>query len=701
MRIRTNPILIFAASFVCVTPAFSQDALPSGETQQDGKRIFQPDFFASFGPVSALDMVSRIPGFSIESSNDRRGFGDNAGNVLIDGERPSTKSDNISAVLSRIPASQVDRIELTEQAGADGEARGKGQVVNVIRKSSASLSGTYDVRVKNFEGRGPTLFGATSATLKRGATTYEINLDSYSQKERATGPERFFNGGHVLQERRQYLNRGSYSEASLGGAIKTRIGKAKINTNAKISWQDSFDVRNGAITSGAGALIGNDRLVASGPRDDFGYEVGADVEAPLAKSLSSKVIGLYRRNDQQSVSSFDDARFGRPFSRSESESDNRGTEAILRLQNDWGKIKDHAVQFGVEVAFNSLRSEFAARSSVGGLVTPFPPANVVVKEKRIEPFISDVWSVSPAWKLEGGLVAEASRLTLTGDSQARRSFTFWKPRAVATWTVNKETTLEFRAERQVAQLDFGDFATSVDFGAGGQVAAGNADLVPEKTTTFSALVRRKFFDRGSIQLRGSYVLVSDTQDLVPVTARDGAGNIVARFDGAGNIGSSRRWNGELEITLPFDWITKPIGVTGMEIKYVGQYHGSRVTDPVTGFARRRSNESLWTQSFEFTHDISKSGIAWGVSVFAEADRPSYFVNQFRAENNGADATAFVEYKKFKFGTIRFQLNGFLNKPFTRNRRFFNDTRASGQIIRFIERERYSGRAVVIALNGKF
>ena len=77
-----------------------------------GERRFVPDFFTSYAPVTALDMVKRIPGFSINEGEGRRGFGENAGNVLIDGDRPSTKSDDILTILSRIPASQVESITL-------------------------------------------------------------------------------------------------------------------------------------------------------------------------------------------------------------------------------------------------------------------------------------------------------------------------------------------------------------------------------------------------------------------------------------------------------------------------------------------------------------------------------------------------------------------------------------------------------------
>lgn len=75
---------------------------PDLSVNPTGNRKFDPAFFATYAPVTALDMVRRIPGFSIDQREGRRGFGENAGNVLIDGDRPSTKSDDIATILSRI-----------------------------------------------------------------------------------------------------------------------------------------------------------------------------------------------------------------------------------------------------------------------------------------------------------------------------------------------------------------------------------------------------------------------------------------------------------------------------------------------------------------------------------------------------------------------------------------------------------------------
>ncbi len=663
---------------------------------ENGKRVFLPAFFASYGPVSALDMVERIPGFSIEQGEDRRGFGENLVNVLIDGDRPSTKSESLQTILSRIPASQIDRIELIEQAGADGETRGVGQTVNVIRKGGSALTGTYDANV-NFGTRyGILPFANVSATLKRGPTTYEVNFSSFNDKFQGFGPEDFLAGDRTLTERRSYSGRGRYSEASIGGAIRTRFGDAKLNVNGKIGIEDGIDRRRGIFTNASGAQVGTERLFTDQPRREIGYELGGDIEFPLAAKLTTKLVALYR-NDQDKVDGFIEQLRPSGRFRSDTQTRNRPSEAVLRIQNDWSGFGNHAIQFGAELAYNRLDARFVNTT----LADPAPPqissVAVLVRETRIEPFVSDVWTLSPAWKLEGGAIFEFSSLKLTGDSLARRSFQFVKPRVAAIWTASKKTTMEFRAERQVAQLDFDEFATSVDLGLGGQVDSGNRDLVPQQVTTFSALVRQKFLERGSIQLLGSYEAINDTQDLVPVDL--GGGVIV---DGAGNIGRGKRWNAELEVTLPFDWATRDLGITGMELKFVGHYHGSRVTDPVTGEKRKVSFRPEWHQDWEFRHDIAKAGIAYGFKVQTMAPGYAYFVNQIRRQHSLLNIdNAFIEYRKLKLGTIRLSVEDLNGEPFHRERVFFSGTRASGVITSYIERSRKLDPRIRVSLTGKF
>ncbi len=700
---RCKIAIALTGAFCMVNPNVVQAQEDVGATLNlpatDGKRLFRADYFETYAPVTALDMIRRIPGFTIDEGEGRRGFGENAGNVLIDGDRPSSKSDDIFTILSRIPASEVDYVELTEQAGADAETQGQGQVVNVVRKISAKLSGTYEGNLVfgHRYGFRPSVNG--SATLRRGEFTYEFNITSYSERVFGFGPEDFKSGDGHLLERRYYRGTGGYDGAGFGGALKTKIGGAKINLNGRVQLDDSFDHRNGIYSTATGVLSGEEILLRSGPKSDINYEIGGDVEFRAVPKLSTKIIGLYRTATESNDSSIETARIGQPVSLFETRSRNKPTEIVGRIQNDWSVLSGHAIQFGGEIAYNQLDARFSAASSVAGAVTAFPASNVLVEETRIEPFLSDIWTVSPSWKIEAGAIAEFSKLTLSGDSTASRSFQFIKPRLIATWTVNPSTTLEFRADRQVAQLDFGEFATSIDVALGNQVDAGNADLVPEKVTTLAAQIRHKFLERGSIQFRGEYQLISDTQDLVPVTLRDAAGNITAQFDGAGNIGESKRWNGELEITLPLDWITKDVGISGIEVKYTGHYHGSRVTDPVTGQKRRMSNRPLWHQEWALRHDIAKSGFVYGVTAYVQAQNDAYFFNEYRRQKEGVRTNLFIEYSKFKFGTLRVQYTSI--PDFGRDRFIYAGTRATGPITQIVNRRRYLDPLLQITLSGKF
>ncbi|MBL4631139.1 MAG: Plug domain-containing protein [Paraglaciecola sp.] len=116
-------------SLLLVFSCFAKDEITSKSNE-----VYQRVFFAKYTPQTALDMVLRLPGFLlIETDNDVRGFAAGAGNVLIDGRRPTTKSGGIEEALSRIPAMQVAKIEVIRGASGSVDAAGQAVVANVIR----------------------------------------------------------------------------------------------------------------------------------------------------------------------------------------------------------------------------------------------------------------------------------------------------------------------------------------------------------------------------------------------------------------------------------------------------------------------------------------------------------------------------------------------------------------------------------------
>jgi outer membrane receptor for ferrienterochelin and colicin len=117
----------------------TQGATPTSgqpdEQAREGTTVYRPDFFTASRPNTASEMIGRLPGFQLDTGSSARGFAGTSGNVLIDGKHPASKSDNLSDILARIPASQVERIEVI-RGGAPGiDMQGRSVVANVVRRA--------------------------------------------------------------------------------------------------------------------------------------------------------------------------------------------------------------------------------------------------------------------------------------------------------------------------------------------------------------------------------------------------------------------------------------------------------------------------------------------------------------------------------------------------------------------------------------
>src|SRR6202008_4662017 len=112
-----------------------------------GEPRLQPDvttypvsFFADARPNTAMDMINRLPGFTLSSGAQVRGYAGAAGDVVIDGERPATKQDDLGVVLRRIPATQVERIDVIRGSAPGVDMQGQTVLANVIRKKNGGTT---------------------------------------------------------------------------------------------------------------------------------------------------------------------------------------------------------------------------------------------------------------------------------------------------------------------------------------------------------------------------------------------------------------------------------------------------------------------------------------------------------------------------------------------------------------------------------
>ena len=103
-----------------------------------GVLVYNPQFFADARPNTAYDMIQRLPGFTFADVGTARGFAGTAGNVLVNGQRPTAKSDSLQSILQRILAADVDHIELI-RGGAPGiDMQGQTVVANIVLKKQDS-----------------------------------------------------------------------------------------------------------------------------------------------------------------------------------------------------------------------------------------------------------------------------------------------------------------------------------------------------------------------------------------------------------------------------------------------------------------------------------------------------------------------------------------------------------------------------------
>ena len=143
-RSRPSMVSPLALALALALAAGAAQAQTTPADEASGHRTYEAADFARFAPQNALDMLNQVPGFAIRQATVERGLGEATGNVLLNGQRISNKSDDILAQLRRIPAGNVVRIEIRDGASL-GIPGLSGQVANVVSRAS-SMRGQWAYR---------------------------------------------------------------------------------------------------------------------------------------------------------------------------------------------------------------------------------------------------------------------------------------------------------------------------------------------------------------------------------------------------------------------------------------------------------------------------------------------------------------------------------------------------------------------------
>jgi outer membrane receptor protein involved in Fe transport len=645
-----------------------------------GVMVYGPEFFADARPANAMEMVERLPGFAFDGGDDVRGFEGAAGNVLIDGQRPTSKTDDLEESLRRVPASRVARVELIRGGAPGVDMQGKAVLANVVLKDGGGFRGLVSLSNNHiYDGRnaqGVRLEGSGGADGR----TWEAGLrwGRGVDDGAGEGPRIRLDGAGRPLAQSQIDSQGDIEQKTATGAFETPLLGGKLRLNGRLFGQgydaDEIDLRS-FPTPGRATSHDNEEIAET--------ELGLRFSRDLGPRTNIELMGLQQTKEQDFTSRFETGVSAEVFAL-----DNETGERIARGVLKFRKTETLSFELGGEGAFNWLES--ATGYTVDGVAIPLPAANVRVEEKRGELFGKAVWRPSPRWTVEGGLRAEGSAISSEGDVALEKTLYFWKPRLALSWAPDAKTQVRATVERSVGQLDFGDFVASSSLTTG-QVTAGNPDLEPEQAWVVEASIERRFWSSGAIVATVRHSALSDVVDRAPSYAG------TAIFDAPANIGDGTKDELTLNLTLPLE----RLGVPRAQLKTEATWRKSEVTDPTTGEKREISDLRPLEWEAHLTHDLPQWKVNWGVDVYSGFRETSYRFDEVSTFKLKTYVTPFVEWKPQPDLSIRAEMGNATERGLRRTRTVYDGPRG-GNPVRFTDdRDIQFGRMVYLRVRKTF
>ncbi len=664
-------IVIFLPS-VASTQDKVETSIADSVTQEEATtgRTFTPEDFKRFAPRSALDMLLQVPGFTVREVTQGRGLGQASMNVMVNGQRLSSKSEDATDQLRRVTVDNVERIEIVDGAtlGIPGLS---GQVANVITKSG-NISGRYEYRAtfRPRYAKPSFIAGEVSATGSTSRLEWTAALTHDAARGAAGGPGFITDGlGNVTEWRDIYLHReGEYPRIS--GSLKWNGPNgiiANLNANYSRSYSDFSNDEKRDLVSGV------DRFRDFDSRDrGYAYEIGGDLDFELGPGRM-KLIGIDRFNSsdakQDSVLSFDDN--SSPTGSSFSMQSDSG-ERIARAEYRWDALGGNW-QLDAEAAFNRLdqASQLYNLDATGDLVEiPFPNGTGGVTEDRYEMILTYGRSFSEGLTMQLGVGGEYSNLAQKGPGGLTR--TFWRPKGSLSlaWTPKKGLDLSLKLARRVSQLSFGDFLAEV-FLQEGNANAGNVKLRPTQSWESDLEIKKELGKWGSTNLRLLARWYEDYIDIIPIP---GGG------ESPGNIDNARLYGIDWNSTFNLD----PIGWKGAKLDTKIKLEKSSIEDPLTGVSRSFSYHYDRVADISLRHDIPGSDWAWGLGMEYYHVQPFFRLSEVGREYEGPVYTrAFIEHKDMFGLTVNLMVFNLTNGRAIYHRTAYTGLRDNASVL-FIE-----------------
>jgi hypothetical protein len=638
-----RPALLLACALAAAGPAGAADGAPP--------QSYPPAYFTQFQAATAMDMATRLPGFVFDAGNPSRGV---AGNVLINGKRPASKTEPLGDVLGRIPAAAVERIDVINGGAGGIDMQGYPTVANLVLRQMdlVSASTTASSYLTTDGDLTPSLEGNYS--LKRGDKSINLTLGWTRSPDTSQGQGR---------KTTVYAGQAPSAEVTMAGA--------GVSGNKVAKWNYGQDLLDGQLTwNGAvnpwtyqsqarydtetGALNSNDNAGRT-------IEQGLAYTRDLAPGASLDLKALYRTSEVDAESAFSASGHT-----SYAVTTTNATEQVLAAQMSWQALNGVVLRGGIERAVNTNDSANSYQANAGAAAVP--TGSAWVQEERVEGQLSSVWQFDNALSAEAGLKVSHASLSVGADQPEARAHYYPKPRLRLSMSPTPSLQLRLRLEREVSQLNFGDAAAY--FGLADETLRSEyPELVPAKTWLCEGALEYRFWDRGAAVLSYTQSHISDVIDRMPMRTAS------ANYDAAGNIGDASADSVTGMLNLPTDDWALPQGL----LKLSTTWRSSSVTDPTTQETRRLSGEQPLAWRIEFSQDLPRQRTAWGFSVDNGWSNDSWQIADRGTSSGSGWARAFVNYRPAANVMVTLELNNLTSRTISYDRTHYTGDRLAGGV----------------------
>ena len=689
MRIfKLTPILAFIA---IMGGLFSQNL--SGQPDQpiisaDQSTVVYPaSYFDGFYPVSANDMLNRIPGINLalRGGSSGRGLGAGEGEVLINGQRTTGKNNEGRDQLNRITANQVDYIEIIRGTSENVDIRSGGQVVNVVLLESSSRSSTT-IETETRRARNGTFDsgGQVSVAGTRKNIDYIVNFQAdpgyrYWDSDEFT----YDRDDNLIGTEKQEVHR---DETEYSGNVNLgfNMNKSVFKVNGLFEERgDSPTDRERIISDfSAGTVRVQDDQQSTTRKN---WEVGGDYE--YETNSDSRFRVLFIVNDRNST--YDRIRYD--VANEELEPNlfldrlTRDRERIVRTSFIRNLSRNQGIELGAEGAQTIRDSDLRM-----GLNTPGEPSpnygNLVpvsidnskstVQELRYEPFTIHNWQINDRMSLESRLLYETSTIEQKGDVSRERSFSFVKPKIDYRYNLTQSFQVRLEIERDISQLSFSDFSASVDSNDEEKnTFAGNPEIVQEKLWRYDLnLEYRLPNDLGVINSQIYYRDAEDHIDRIDVSPSPDD-----LRSARGNIGDGKWYGVSFDISAKLD----PLKIQNALFTTRIRIRDSEFTDPFLGIKRRREGNGRWGLNMGFRHDLTSKRLTYGINYSNDSNdgegRKQFDIDDIEERLNQPSMSAYIEKRAFDNLTFRFESRNLTENQWCRRRTRFDGHIRDGQV----------------------